>query len=135
MRRPLQALLIVPDVKMRRAVLEGTKRISIREGHRDYRPGPLVLCCHLEPWAVMVEVTSVRHCMLAEITIEECRDEGFSSRSELLYFLRRFYPDMLSQSPITVIRWENAAGKLVDKHNAQKAFREAERSARPPRIS
>lgn len=112
---PLYALLIAPDVFMRQAIVTGQKDGTIREGHRDYKPGTtLMLCCHLEPWAVMADVTQVRHATLRELADGELNSSGFSTRDEALAGLRTFYPNMTLDSPVTVIRWANARGLLVD---------------------
>lgn len=114
LKHPLQALLVAPDQRMRTAILERIKKISIREGRRDYRSGPVMLCCHLEPWAVMADIVNVRHCTLREVTKEEYKADGFENKVELLNGLKKFYPNMNLDSPVTVIRWDNARGKLVD---------------------
>lgn len=114
MKQPLQALLIAPDETMRANILTGLKRITIREGHRDYREGPTMVCCHLEPWAVQVYITKVSHRTLAEVSEAEWEADGFRSQENMLDEMRQYYPTMTLDSPVTVIRWENAQGKLVD---------------------
>jgi hypothetical protein len=113
---PLAALLIAPDPDMRRRVETGEKTITIREGHRDYRPGLVMLCCHLEPWAVQAEIVEVRHCRLRDVTEVEMRDDGFVSWGDMLAKMRRFYPKLALDSDVTVIRWKDAKGALVDRH-------------------
>lgn len=114
MKQALQALLIAPDHQMRTNIIYGRKTVTIREGHRDYHPGPVMICCHLVPWAVMADVISVRHCTLLEVTDEEYKADGFHSQDDLLAGMKRFYPDMTMDSPVSVIRWENARGFLAD---------------------
>lgn len=110
----LQALLIAPDDQMRANILSGVKKISIREGHRDYRLGHMMVCCHLEPWVVQVDVTSVRHTTLKGITREEFEADGFQSPGHMHQEMRRYYPNIDWDSPVTVIYWDNARGRLVD---------------------
>lgn len=117
MKPALQALLIAPDHQMRVDILNGVKAISIIENHCDYKPGPVILCCHLVPWSVMAEITSVRHCLLKEVTKEEYEDNDFHSQEGLLSGLRRFYKGITSDSPVTVIRWKNVQGFLGEKVN------------------
>lgn len=114
MRHPLQALLIAPEPLMRQAIEEDRKRITLREGHRDYRPGPVMLCCQIEPWCVMADIVEVRHCKLKQVTREEWEADGFDSQEQMLREMRRFYPNLNWGSPVTVVRWENVRGKLVD---------------------
>ncbi len=111
----LLALLIAPDEAMRQDIIAETKQITIREGWRDYQVDRLVmLCCQIEPWCVMADIAEVRHCTLSEVTQEEMEADGFQTPAEMLEGMRRFYPDMYWGSPVTVIRWENVRGKLVD---------------------
>ena len=112
LKHPLQALLVAPDSQMRADILRGAKKITIREGARDYRDGQVMLCCHIEPWAVMAKITSVRHCALRDVTKKEYEDDGFETHEELLDGLKRFYPDLTLDSPVTVIRWGDIEGKL-----------------------
>ncbi len=115
MKQPLYALLVAPGHKTRTEILYGRKTVSIREGHRDYKAGnPVMLCCHIEPWAVMADITQVSHCTLSEVTEEECRDDGAANKKELLADLKRFYPNITMDSPVTVIRWANVRGWLKD---------------------
>ena len=115
MNQPLYAILISPDRKTRKDILFGKKINTIREGHRDYRTGPVMLCCHIEPWAVMAEITHVRHCKLSEITEEEIRANGHDSMEELLKTLKQFYPRIGPDSPMTIIWWDNISGFWKDK--------------------
>lgn len=115
MKQPLYAILIAPIKEMRARVLDGRKKITIREGHRDYKRGKVMLCCHLEPWAVSAEITGVRHTTLREVTEAEYEADDFMSCEDMLAGMRRFYPNMTLDSPVTVIWWDNVEGKLVGK--------------------
>lgn len=115
MKAAMQALLIAPDPVMRHNILTGRKRITIREGHRDYEAGrQLMIACHVEPWAVQADIVSVEHCKVAGVTMEQWEADGFSCHADLLHGLRQFYPDLQWDSPVTVIRWDNVRGALVD---------------------
>ncbi len=116
LRKPLVALLFSPDQVVRKAILEGKKQITIRDGYREYHPGtPVVLCCcEKDPWCVQADITGVRYCRLAEVTEEEWQAAGFPSREEGLEGMRRFYPALTWDSAVTIIRWKNVRGKLVD---------------------
>ncbi len=114
MKQPLVALLISPDKKMRRNIETGKKKISIRLDHRDYKVGQtIMLCCHLVPWAVQADVTEVRHCTLKDVTEEEYQADGFNCVADMIKGLRAFYPNVGLDSPVTVIKWDKARGKLV----------------------
>jgi hypothetical protein len=121
-KRPLTALLIAPNPIAREDILAGRKRITIRQGHRDYRPDELVMiCCQIEPWCVQAKVAEVRHCRIRDLTLEECRADGFQDRSAVVEGLKVFYPNITAISDVTVIVWMDVCGKLVDEYRASHA--------------
>ena len=115
MKRPLTALLIAPDAEVREAILDQRKCVTIREGHRDYREGDTVMiCCHLDPWAVQADVVSVRHCTAEELTAHELTADGFTDTDDLITGMRRYYPNFGRTTPVTIIWWKNIRGKLAE---------------------
>lgn len=106
MKKPLQAILIAGE-EMKGDVLEGRKKITIREGHREYAEGPVLIGCHLLNWATMKQVKSVRHTTIRELADDECKDDGFKDQEDTLYGLRKFYPQMDMDSAVTVVRWDD----------------------------
>lgn len=105
MKRALQAILVAgEDGKLN--VINDVKKITIREGHRDYTVGPVLVGCHILNWAVMRNITQVRYTQIKDLTIEECRDDGAEDCLEMLKILQQFYPNITLASDVTVIRWE-----------------------------
>ena len=105
MKRALQAILIA-GLDSKQQVLDGTKKITIREGHRDYSNGPVMLGCHILNWATMRTITSVRHTIIKEVTKEEMEADGYSSMEKMIIDLSRYYPSINKFSCVTVIKWE-----------------------------
>ena len=105
MRRALQAILIAGEA-MKNDVLLNRKKITIREGHRDYTNGLVLIGCPDLNWSTMRQIKDVKHTILKEITGEECVADGFDTKSEMLIGLSQFYPDINWDSEMTVIRWE-----------------------------
>lgn len=105
MKRALQAILIAGE-EMKFDVLANRKKITIREGHRDYTKGPVLIGCNQLDWATMRNIVDVKHTTLVEITKEEYEADGFETKSEMLNGLAKFYPNINWESPVTVIRWE-----------------------------
>jgi len=114
MKQPIQALLIAPEPEMRDDIHNHLKEITIREGHRAYNLGAAMLCCQIIPWAVMVDITIVRHCLAKEVTPEEYQADGFTSLEDMCEQMKRFYPEFCMDSEVTVVRWTNARGFFVD---------------------
>lgn len=116
LKKPLQALLIAPDEKMRENILSGKKKITIREGWRDYQKGSCMVCCPIEPWCIGVEINDIEHSSIAEVTPEQYKADGYNSRNEMISDLKRFYSDIGLESKVTIIQWNNASGKLVEEY-------------------
>ena len=105
MKRPLQAILIAGP-EQRDSVLNGTKKITIREGHRDYILGQVLIGCHILNWATMKNITKVTHKYLFEVNEDEYKADGFANWVDLVEGLQKYYPTLTALSPITVIEWE-----------------------------
>lgn len=114
MKRALQAILIAPDANMRHAILIGQKTLTIREGHRNYTPGSAMICCHIEPWAVMVEIENVQHTTLGKVPPNDILADGFLDHRDAVQQLKRFYKDIDLNSDVTIVHWKNPQGHLVD---------------------
>lgn len=112
--RPLQALRLANDIDMIYAAFGGDKKITIREGHRDYQPGVAILCIMESSTYAEIDITSVQHTTLDNVTIEDLRADGFVDNNQAFEGLRLFYPDLKPDSPVTVIRWDNIRGRAVD---------------------
>ncbi|MEK7546465.1 MAG: ASCH domain-containing protein [Patescibacteria group bacterium] len=114
MHRALQALLFAPDVALWSDIILKRRTATIREGHRDYRQGPVMLCCHIASACVMAEVGEVLHCRLDEVSDLKLRQAGYESCEELLAGMRRFYPKIQPGAGVTVIAFSDLKGTLVD---------------------
>lgn len=114
---PLQAILISPDAKDREKILGGTLNVTIREGWRKYSEDLVMLCCSIEPFCVRARITKVRRTYLNEVSEEEMFAAGYSTQSEMLYILKqKYYPALTLESKVTVVRWDDVEGKLVDNY-------------------
>ena len=105
MGKVLQGILIAGS-EMRDAVKSGEKLITIREGHRDYSLGPVLIGCHLLDWAVLGEITQVIHTRLKDVSYENLVSDGFSSHAQAVATLQQWYSDINMDSKVTVIKWK-----------------------------
>ena len=62
----------------------------------------------------MADIASVRHRLASEVTLQECRDDGFTDVDDMVQGMRRYYPTFGPDTPVPVIRWANARGYWVD---------------------
>lgn len=87
------------------SVLDGTKRVTIREGHREVSIGPLTFVSPTHPLDTFapVYVQYVRHIKVSELAQRECIADGVNSPAEMVTLLETFYPGITIDSDITVI--------------------------------
>lgn len=105
MKRAMQAILIAGKDFMV-DVLSGKKKITIREGHRDYSEGPVLLGCPVLNWAVSHNIVDVRHTTLADVSLADLETDGFKNHNIALNVLKGFYPTMTLESEVTVVKWD-----------------------------
>lgn len=105
MKRALQAILI-QGKKLEEDVRYNRKKITIREGHRDYTNGPVLVGCPNLDWCVMRNIVDVRHTTLECVKEEEYIADGFETDEDMMDGLKIYYPNIKWDSPVTVIRWE-----------------------------
>jgi len=113
MKSAMRALLIAPG-PMVANVMNGRKQMIIREGHRDYAAGQVIMIgCHVANWAVLADVSEVRHCRAAELTMGECESDGFDCLEAAIAGLQKYYPHLTKDSPVTVLRWDRVRGMML----------------------
>lgn len=110
LKNPLYGLLIADDPQMRLDLITGVKRISIREGHRDYRLGDVLIGDSENTFVVTATFIEVKHILLSEVTREEWEADGFTSQEDMLVKMREFYPKINLDSEVTVLFWKNVRG-------------------------
>ena len=114
MKKALQAILMSTSDEQWNDILDKTKEITIREGLREYAPGFCILTNIDVNRSVGVDITSVRHCKLKEVTNQEYLEDNFRSRDDLYEGMREYYPSMTPDSDVTIIRWNGVRGKLFE---------------------
>jgi len=105
MKRALQAILIGNE-EMKFNCINGSKYITIREGHRNYTEGTVLLGSPDLDWCMIANIVIVRHTILRDVTEDEYKADGFEAKSELLIGFAEWYPEMNWDSEITVVKWE-----------------------------
>lgn len=104
LKAPLVAILLAEELID--ATESGLKVQTVREGHRDYKTGKVVFACPEVAWSMIKEITDVKHTTPRTCAVADYKDEGWSSRKNMIEDLKRFYPDLTMDSPITVIRFK-----------------------------
>ncbi len=92
---------LFPSLQKRR------KKATVRAGHRSIVLGPLVFEAvdgsHADE---EVDVHTVTTTTFDQLSNEHAQMDGCSSADELRAALKRFYPDMATGSPVTVIEFD-----------------------------
>ena len=120
----MSSLKLVPSAlalgteRMCRDASIGVKQISVRTGHRGFVEGNLLVLYNEEyGYVATATIDSVRHCILSEVTEEECHNDGFVDQNALLLGLREFYGDSITlNSDVTVLSWGDVQGPQADKY-------------------
>jgi len=97
---------ILLDRKFLDLVRSGRKRTTVRKGKRLYPKGRAVLRSGSEE--TTINVRAVRHCSLRDLTDDDARLDGFSSRTALVRTLESFYPDLTEDDQVTVVTFDRA---------------------------
>lgn len=105
MDRAYQAILIAGK-EDKEKVIKGKLKATIRLGHRDYTPGPVMIGCHIIDWARLFTIKKVNHTTLKNLTLNEIFRSGYKSQAEMLKHLKKYYPGITIDSPTTFIEWE-----------------------------
>jgi hypothetical protein len=108
--RPMQGLLMATE-QMRDDTLSGKKRITIREGWRDYTEGSVLIGCPTLGWAFVGHICIVRHVTMATLTEDELLDDGFETMDDAIACLSQWYPEIGPNSAVTVIRWDGESDR------------------------
>lgn len=110
MKAPAQAILF-EGVEKRDAILTGRKTSTVRLGHRNFVPGPVILCDPKLGWAVQA--------LLGKI---EWTHVGKAEDPEgVLASVRKYYPSIDRESPISIVHWQLTSVRLHDEA-AQRAI-------------
>lgn len=88
------------------SLLDGTKLCTIRRGERDISLDRLTFENVSETQFAVVFVTSVRKTFIDLLTDEEAQADGAKNAEDMFQSLKRFYPDLEKDSPITIIQFE-----------------------------
>lgn len=82
------------------------KSVTVRTGHRPIQQAPLVFRgVSNELLTVTVAVDRVIHTRLRHVSPEDVEADGFLDHADMLQQMRRFYPDITEDSPVTVVRF------------------------------
>jgi len=121
MKPTLQAIAIASDPQMKINIMTGYKNITIREGQRDYHLGDVILFDEKDSWVVRAKIIDIQHKTMSQITEAEWRADGFVSQKDMMKRMKRFYPKITLESPVTVVRWDinSLSGFWVEKLNIE----------------
>ena len=86
------------------ASCRGDKTLTIRKNCLSINPGPLLLTCGNN--RLLVNVVSVEHLTLAELTEYHAQRDGFPNLDALHNFLHDAYPSLTEKSSLTAIEFE-----------------------------
>lgn len=92
---PLETVLKF-ETGLTRALMSGTKRVTIRLGKRNFAPIITI-------YGKRAEVQSVVHTQLLYAPFEVLQLQGFRHMFHALISLQKYYPGITQSSPITIV--------------------------------
>jgi len=92
---PLETVLKF-ETGLTRALMSGTKRVTIRLGKRSFAPSITI-------YGKRAEVQSVVHTQLLYTPFEVLQLQGFKHMFHALISLQKYYPGITQTSPITIV--------------------------------
>lgn len=103
---PADAVTDLPAAdEYRAAILDGTKKATVRRGHREFLVGPgRFVFRHSEPIPILIQ--RIVHLTVADLDDKAARSDGFTDLEELLAALRTHYPDLSDADPATLVYLE-----------------------------
>lgn len=99
----MQKLLLAEDVFDQ---LSEGKMVTIRRGYRDIKPGKLIFESVDKNRVKYVEVVMVTYCKVSDISMEDVKNDGFSSHEDLCEKMKRFYLDIQMKSGVTIVKFK-----------------------------
>lgn len=99
-------------------VAKGKKKVTIRNGKRDVALGWIRLETVSSGRAARVYVWKVVWKRLCDMTVAECKRDGFGNWIDALHGLKVFYPGINAESEVTYIEWDDADEIVLPKEMA-----------------
>lgn len=103
LKRVLQSIEVDPE--WHENIKDNLKKITIREGLRDYVMGRVMLCCEPTSWCISKNISSIIHEKLSDVSDSTAREEGFIDCKSIKNKLSEYYPNISDDSWVTIIRW------------------------------
>lgn len=113
-KRPIQAILMSNSYEQWDNIVNGNKEITIRTGYRDYVPGLLMIVNPEINMCVKATLTDVKYYLAKDVPKKDCIADGFSDLEDMITGMRQYYPEFNPDSEVTVIKWKDVQGKMVD---------------------
>lgn len=80
----------------------GTKKATIRNGWRDYRPGRMLAACHENGWKSNLDISSVILTYAKNISPTVY---GYNDLNHFVDSMQRYYPHFDMHSKITILEF------------------------------
>ena len=94
-------------------LLDCGKNTTIRMGRKDVALGRLLL--KSETRKIFVNVIMVSYCKLGNVYICDVKNDGFIDHTDMYVRMKRFYPDIETDSEVTVVKFANRPNTLAIK--------------------
>ncbi len=101
------------------AVRDHQKRVTIRKGYRDVKPGPMLLESATDGFdSIEVMIGRVIFTPAGEMTDKEARQDGFRDLTDLIRGMKEYYPDFDENTEVTIIHFWPEFGCTKEDHES-----------------
>ncbi len=95
------------DAKYMSRILSGSKTTTLRLGRKEeYTPGDIVEVYVGDSFIGLAKIKSIRYIRWNELTEEDIRKDGFTSKEDLKKDLLQYYGDFPNDAEFTLIEFE-----------------------------
>lgn len=92
--------------KLVESILNQTKTATIRQGFRDYQPGPgLFIVDGTESTQLKINILRVDWLKIKNISQEMLKLEGYPNLKDLIHALSQYYPNINMESDVTFVEF------------------------------
>ena len=102
-KRPQQSLEV--NKEWINNIKDNIKRITIREGLRDFSKGKVIIFNTEKEWCTVRNIIDIQCKPLSDVSDSIAQEDGFKDIEDLYCKLKDYYPNITMKSEVTIIRW------------------------------
>ena len=94
------------DSKWIQLIESNDKKVTFREGLRDFREGRVILFNLEKSWCISRNITKVDFIKLKDVPEDVIKKDGYVDFNDALLGMRKYYPNITPDSMVTLTYWD-----------------------------